>query len=175
MKIKLLLTCFLLILLTDVCFAITTVRVSDYGSDGFYYRYNEIAKALGENNLMMPDMPKKEMSNPNYDIYIIGVGASAHKTTMILFVNKEGYVSKIMIMGAFSDSITVDNIHAVAATILSALGVSSSERSDFINASNKNNINEVHWCNEAKRYIAVKSKTDYDRDIFSIVFTAGVD
>ena len=166
---------FLLIamLIANVCSATSIVRVSDYGSDGFYYRYNQIAKSIGSENLMITDMPKKDLTNDNFDTYICGFGQEGHKTTISLFVNKEGYVSKLMVMRMARDNTAMNNMSEAIIIILTALGVNRSELSYFVDELRKDNLSTTHWCNAANRYIMVENRSE--NDVVAVRFTAAVD
>ena len=82
MKLKILFLFITAMIISNVCFAHSPVRVSDYGSDGFYYRFNEIAQAMGKSNMIIQKMPQNVLSNDNYDTYLCANGPSGHGTAI---------------------------------------------------------------------------------------------
>lgn len=173
MKWKISFTFLIIILLTNVCYARTAVRVSDYGCDGFYYRFNQVAQEMDKSGMIIKKMPQKSMTNENYDTYICGNGTVSHGTTISLFANKEGYVSKIMLVGTASDSIAMNNLGENLVLVLATLGVNKGEMSYFVDSwKSSNNIDARRWCSATNRFILVKSNMDYDYNMFSVTFTA---
>ena len=162
-----------LMLITNICSAVVPVRISDYGCDGFYYRFNEVAQEMKKSNMIIKKMPQKSMSNDNYDTYICGNGSIGHGTTISLFANKEGYVSKIMIVGTASDSVAMNNLGENLVLILATLGVNKGEMSVFVDSwRSNNNIDARRWCSAANRFIIVNGNMDYNYNMFSVTFTA---
>ena len=174
MKTKsIMLTVMLLVIITNVGFARSFVRVSDYGCDGFYYRYNELAQSMGKSNMILRQMPQKTLSNDNYDTYICTNGLSGHETTISLFANKEGYVSKVMIAGSASDSVAMNNLGENFILVLATLGVNKGEMNNFLNSWKDSDSAEIrHWCNAAERFILISRNMNYDYNTFSATFTA---
>ena len=163
----------MLILIGNVGFARSIVRVSDYGSDGFFYRYNEVAQSMGKTNMILGRMPQKTLSNDNYDTYICTNGANGHVTTISLFANKEGYVSKIMIAGTASDSTAMNNLGENFVLILATLGVNKGEMNNFLNSWRNSDSAEIrHWCSATDRFILISRSMNYDYNTFSATFTA---
>ena len=151
------------------------VRVSDFGSDGFFYRYNEFAQRMNKNNVAIKYMPKlqESMSNENYNTYVGTIGDSSHAITISLFSNMEGYISKIMIGGTATDNIAMSKVGDILAVTLSTLGVNKGEMSRFFEDwkdSSQNDI--VHWCNASSRFIIISRNINYDYNTFSATFTA---
>ena len=162
-----------LMMIMQVCSATSVVRVSDYGSDGFYYRYNQIAETIGSSNLMISAMPVKDASNEMFDTYICGFGPAGHQTTISLFANKEGFISKLMVMRTASDSIAMNNMSEAIVIILSVLGVNKSEMEYFVDELKQNSVSSTHWCNSANRYIMIDSRSE--NNVVAVRFTAAVD
>ena len=162
-----------LVLICNVSFARSIVRVSDYGCDGFYYRYNEIAQSMGKSNMILKKMPQKTLSNDNYDTYICTNGLSGHETTISLFANKEGYVSKVMIAGNAGDSFAMNNLGENFVLILATLGVNKGEMNNFLNSWKNSDSAEIrHWCSASDRFILISRNMNYDYNTFSATFTA---
>ena len=174
LKLKIMmLSMMILVIISSVCLARSIVRVSDYGCDGFYYRYNELAQSMGKNGMILHKMPQKTLSNDNYDTYICTNGASGHETTISLFANKEGYVSKVMIAGSASDSIAMNNLGENFVLILATLGVNKGEMNNFLNSwRDSDNAEFRHWCNATGRFILISRNMNYDYNTFSATFTA---
>ena len=170
MKLRvLLLITFTMLMLASVCSAHSLVRVSDYGTDGFYYRFNEIAP----NGMVISNKPQLSMSNDTYDTYICTNGPADHVTTISFFANKEGYVSKIMIIGEANDSVAMNNLRDDVFTILTILGVNKGEMMKFMDSWNdSNNANIRHWCSASGRFILISKNINYDYNTFSATFTA---
>ena len=167
------LTIMILVLISNVSFARSIVRVSDYGCDGFYYRYNELAQSMGKSNMILKKMPQKTLSNDNYDTYICTNGLSGHETTISLFANKEGYVSKVMIAGDAGDSAAMNNLGENFVLVLATLGVNKGEMNNFLNSwKNSDSADIRHWCNAGGRFILVSRNMNYDYNTFSATFTA---
>ena len=163
----------LLILISNVGSARSFVRVSDYGCDGFYYRYNELAQSMGKSNMILKKMPQKTLSNDNYDTYICTNGLSGHETTISLFANKEGYVSKVMIAGNAGDSVAMNNLGENFVLILATLGVNKGEMNNFLNSWKNSDSAEIrHWCSAGDRFILISRNMNYDYNTFSATFTA---
>ena len=163
------------VILTNVCFARSVVRVSDYGSDGFYYHYNEIAQKMGKNHAIIRQMPQKQdnMSNENYNTYVGIIGSSNHSITISLFSNMEGYVSKIMIGGKATDSIAMSEVGDILAVTLSTLGVNRGEMVQFYDDwKDINNTEIYHWCSAANRFIFISRNINYVYNTFSATFSA---
>ena len=162
-----------LVLICNVSFARSIVRVSDYGCDGFYYRYNEIAQSMGKSNMILKKMPQKTLSNDNYDTYICTNGLNGHETTISLFANKEGYVSKVMIAGNAGDSFAMNNLGENFVLILATLGVNKGEMNNFLNSWKNSDSAEIrHWCSASDRFILISRNMNYDYNTFSATFTA---
>ena len=174
MKIRILvLSMTILMIISNVTFARSIVRVSDYGCDGFYYRYNEVAQSMGKSSMILRKMPHKSLSNENYDTYVCTNGPSGHVTTISLFANKEGYVSKIMIAGTASDSTAMNNLGENFVLILATLGVNKGEMSNFVDSwKNTDNTDIRHWCSATDRFILISRNINYDYNTFSATFTA---
>ncbi len=165
----------ILAIFSSVSFARSVVRVSDYGSDGFYYRYNEIAQNMGKNNMIIKQMPQKAatLSNDNYDTYICTNGAEGHETTISLFSNKEGYVSKVMIAGNAGDSTAMNNLGENFVLVLATLGVNKGELAIFLDSwRDSDNAEFRHWCNASERFILITRNMNYDTNTFSATFIA---
>lgn len=169
MKAKILFVMIATFMLTCVCSAHSLVRVSDYGADGFYYRFNEIAP----NGMVFHAMPKLSMSNDTYDTYICTNGQANHTVTVSLFVNKEGFVSKVMVIGEANDSAAMNNLRDDVFAILTLLGINKGEMLKFMESwNNSNNANIRHWCSAADRFILISKTINYDYNTFSATFTA---
>ena len=163
----------MLLILANVCSAHSAVRVSDYGCDGFYYRFNEVAQSMNKKGMIISKMPQMTLSNDNYDTYICTNGSSGHTTTISLFANKEGYVSKLMIAGEANDSVAMNNLGENFILILAVLGVNKGEMANFVD-SWKNTVDpEIrHWCSASDRFILINRNINYDYNTFSATFTA---
>ena len=173
MKLKILFLFITAMIISNVCFAHSPVRVSDYGSDGFYYRFNEIAQAMGKSNMIISKMPQNVLSNDNYDTYLCANGPSGHGTAISLFANKEGFVSKIMIMGKADDSVAMNTLGENFVLILATLGVNKGEMSNFLESWSDNSLAEIrHWCSAEERFILISRNISYEYNTFSVTFTA---
>ena len=163
----------LLVLISNVGSARSIVRVSDYGCDGFYYHYNEVAQKMGKTNMIIARMPQKILSNDNYDTYLCTNGIFGHVTTISLFANKEGYVSKIMIAGTAGDSMAMNNLGENFVLVLATLGANKGEMNNFLNSWRNSDTAEIrHWCSAAGRFILISRNMNYDYNTFSATFTA---
>ena len=118
-------------------------------------------------------MPQKTLSNDNYDTYICTNGLSGHETTISLFANKEGYVSKVMIAGNAGDSFAMNNLGENFVLILATLGVNKGEMNNFLNSWKNSDSAEIrHWCSAGDRFILISRNMNYDYNTFSATFTA---
>ena len=175
MKFKIVFVFLFAMLLTNVCFARSAVRVSDYGSDGFYYRYNEVAQKMGKNHVIIRNMPQRQdsVSNENYNTYVGTIGSSDHAITISLFANMEGYVSKIMIGGKATDSIAMSEVGDILAVMLTTLGVNRGEMAQFYDDWKDSDNGEIyHWCSATNRFIFISRNVNYNYNTFSATFTA---
>ena len=164
-----------LIAFVNVCSAHSVVRVSDYGSDGFFYRYNEVAQKMGKYLVTMRKMPVRQanVSNENYNTYVGTIGSSEHAITISLFANMEGYVSKIMIGGKATDSIAMSEIGDILAIVLTSLGVNRGELARFYNDWKDSSKTDIyHWCSATNRFIFINRNVNYDYNTFSATFSA---
>ena len=175
MKLRVIFTLLSLMFLINVCSAHAPVRVSDYGSDGFFYHYNEVAQKMGKSDVLIRKMPQKQdsVSNENYNTYIGSIGTNNHAITISLFANMEGYVSKIMIGGKATDTIAMSEIGDILAVTLTTLGVNRGELSRFFNDWKDSSRAEIyHWCSATNRFIFINRNINYVYNTFSATFTA---
>ena len=175
MKWKFTFTFLTLMLLMSICSAHSITRVSDYGSDGFFYRYNEVAQKMGKYLVTMRKMPQRQesVSNENYNTYVGSIGSSEHSITISLFSNMEGYVSKIMIGGKATDSIAMSEVGDILAIILTSLGVNRGELARFYNDWRDSSKTEIyHWCSAKNRFIFISRNVNYEYNTFSATFSA---
>lgn len=175
MKLKISFIFLMMLILSNACFARSVVRVSDYGSDGFFYRYNEVAQKMSKNHVIIRKMPQRQesVSNENYNTYVGTIGSNDHAITISLFANMEGYVSKIMIGGKATDSIAMSEVGDILAVTLSTLGVNKGEMARFFGDwKDSNNTDIRHWCSSTNRFILISRNVNYDYNTFSATFTA---
>ena len=175
MRLKIAFVFLISMLLLNVCSARSVVRVSDYGSDGFFYHYNEVAQKMEKNHVIIRKMPQRQesVSNENYNTYVGIIGSNDHAITISLFANMEGYVSKIMIGGKATDSIAMGEVGDILAVTLSTLGVNKGEMVRFFNDWKDSDNTEIrHWCSSTNRFILISRNVNYDYNTFSATFTA---
>jgi len=81
------------------------VRISDYNVHDFYTNFNRIARDVMTNNVFMNKYPEKidGWSDNNYDVYVTACSLENEKGSpvVILYANKEGYVSYLKIVGVY--------------------------------------------------------------------------
>ncbi|MBR1396219.1 MAG: hypothetical protein IJ563_01625 [Selenomonadaceae bacterium] len=164
-----------MMMITSVCSAMMPVRVCDYGSDGFYYRYNQIAEEMNLKNVMMNKMPYMDNSNENYDTYIATCGPAIQGTVISLSVNKIGYVSRIMVMSKANDTIAEKNLGDTLVIILALIGLTRAEMEYFIFSWQDETDNAVHWCESARRYIIVNDGLNSNQNTRVVRISAGID
>ena len=175
MKLKFTFIFLVLMTFVSVCSAHSIVRVSDYGSDGFFYRYNEVAQKMGKYLVTMRRMPRfqESVSNENYNTYVGTIGSSEHAITISLFANMEGYVSKVMIGGKATDPIAMSEIGDILAIVLTTLGVNRGELARFYDDWKDSNKTDIyHWCSATNRFIFINRNVNYDYNTFSATFSA---
>ena len=175
MRLKIAFVFLISMLLMNICSARSVVRVSDYGSDGFFYRYNENAQKMEKNHVLIKKIPQlqENLSNENYSTYVGMIGSEGHEITISLFANMEGYVSKIMIGGTATDSDAMGNVGDILAVTLSSLGVNKGEMARFFEDWKDSNLTDIlHWCSASERFIIISRNVNYDYNTFSATFTA---
>ncbi len=175
MKFKFIVFLVPLMLICNFCAAHSPVRVSDFGSDGFFYRYNENAQKMEKNHVLIKKIPQlqENLSNENYNTYVGMIGSEGHEITISLFANMEGYVSKIMIGGTATDSDAMGNVGDILAVTLSSLGVNKGEMARFFEDWKDSNLTDIlHWCSASERFIIISRNVNYDYNTFSATFTA---
>ena len=151
----------LLIMVTAInCEAGTLVRVSDYSLNTFVNEYNRNAGSIQfRYNITMSGDPIRvaDMSDSNYDVYNAFCGPEGHGTAMIMFVNKQGHVSKVSLLFGYTDEISAVSAATISVVLFQTLGFNQEEilsLAKTIQASPRKN-NFIFWCMATRRYVHI--------------------
>ena len=170
---KFFLTVIALIAISSTCFAAREVRVSDYTISEFYNVYNNVAINVIKNNLSFKEAPTHVLSNENYDTYMTGCGPEGHGVIVSFFNNKQGHISKIMLVVNGNDQIASKCAAGVLVNVLATLGLNAQEVEYFVKNLKSGSIRR--YCQKPRRYIDVNISGDKKAGLIYMRFTALVD
>ena len=126
------------------------VRICDFGLDTFINRYNDLAKKYDNQYIMMK--PIKAKSDSLYDYYGVPLNNQLHGNSLIILVDKEGYVSSVLLTNDLPDN-ALNTTNAII-NILTIVGANNNEIKTALDLLETRMV-VYQWINNTNRYVLI--------------------